>query len=881
MRRFAFVCNRHAVVSAALLLTCLIGPAALAADAGSYALVHVELDSPAVEASLRANTGLDVVQYKPGSHVEIVARPRDLAWLDGAGVRYRTIHADLTAHYAAKSRGPNFGLFHTYSEATDWLDVMHADHPDVVSAKWSIGTTHEGRDIWCVRVSDNPETDETGEPEILFDGMHHAREIMSSETVLMLIDLLGASYGVDPEITWLLDNREIYLVPIVNPDGVVYNEAIAPDGGGMWRKNRRDNGDGSYGVDPNRNYPYQWGGEGSSDDTFDDLYRGPSPASEPEVQAIMALVDAHEFVTHQTNHTYSNFTLYPWGYTDGDSPHEATYVYMGDIMTQYNGYAPGQPSDLLWYGVVSGGTFDWVYGDTTGHPLCYAFSNEIGGSSDGFWPDESRREALFNENVWPSLYLIMCAGPYVRSDAPVVVGGDGNGRLDAGETAGLAFDLDNMAVDADATNVTIALSTDDPYLLPHETSRALGTVAARGSADIAAAPFSATLDAACPDGRAVVVNATIAWDGGLIEQDLIYPAGAAQILFADDFEGPMTAWTTTGQWDLTSGMSHSPSTSLTDSPGLDQDYGDEETTSATLTDGVPVPAAGVLTFWHRYDIEDDYDYGYVQVSGDGGPFTTVGTYTGLQSTWTQVEIDLAAYNGQAVRVRFELVTDYSVHEDGWYVDDVVIEGVGSSNALPPAPALIDPAPGAETPTTATLSCGTVTDPEGDTVTYGFRVYDDAALTSVVFATDGIAAVDDQAQVDVAGLTDGATYWWRAFGADETEWGLMGEARAFTVNAATAVDGVILGFDLRQLDRTGGESVRLSLNLPRAGDLAVTVYNARGQAVRTLASGERSAGAHVLTWDGRDAAGRAAASGVYFVKARSGAETAVSRVLMVR
>jgi len=397
--------------------------------------------------------------------------------------------------------------------------------------------------------------------------------------------------------------------------------------------------------------------------------------------------------------------------------------------------------------------------------------------------------------------------------------------------------------------------------------------------DFDATPFSASLDPACPDGRALPVLAQIAWDGGAIDHKLVYPAGSAQILFEDDFEGAFVNWTTTGQWDLTSSQSHSPSTSLTDSPS--GEYGDETLTSATLTTGVLVPVGGTLSFWHRYDIEEGWDYGYVQVSGDDGPWNTMASYTGLQSAWILVEIDLADYSGQEVRVRFELDTDYSVTEDGWYVDDVVIEGVGSANALPPAPALIDPAPGGETPTTAVLSCGTVTDPEGDTVTYGFRVYDDAALTSVVFATDGIAAVDDQAQVDVAGLTDGATYWWRAFGADETEWGLMGEARAFTVNAATAVDGVILGFDLRQLDRTGGESVRLSLNLPRAGDLAVTVYNARGQAVRTLASGERSAGAHVLTWDGRDAAGRAAASGVYFVKARSGAETAVSRVLMVR
>nr|MBC8424916.1 immune inhibitor A [bacterium] len=272
---------------------------------------------------------------------------------------------------------------------------------------------------------------------------------------------------------------------------------------------------------------------------------------------------------------------------------------------------------------------------------------------------------------------------------------------------------------------------------------------------------------------------------------------------------------------------------------------------------------------------------YAQVSGDGGAWTNVGTYTGLQSAWTQIEVDLSAYAGQSVRVRFELDTDYSVIEDGWYIDDVMIEGVGSTNALPPAPALLGPLPGGEVQPTTNLYCGTVTDPEGDDVTYGFRVYDDPELTSVVFATQDIAAIGAQAQAEVTGLTDGVTYWWRAFAADSIEWGLMGDTRSFVVNDATDVDGVILGFDLRQLVRTGGENVRLALDLPRAGDLTVTVFNARGQAVRTLASGDRAAGSHLLTWDGRDASGRSAASGVYFVKARTGHESAVARVLMVR
>ncbi|MDP6669432.1 MAG: M14 family zinc carboxypeptidase, partial [Candidatus Krumholzibacteria bacterium] len=77
----------------------------------------------------------------------------------------------------------NFGIYHTYSEAIAWMDSLHMLYPEVVSEKWSIGQSHQGNDLWCFRVSDNPEQDEV-EPELLFDGLHHAREIMASEMPL-------------------------------------------------------------------------------------------------------------------------------------------------------------------------------------------------------------------------------------------------------------------------------------------------------------------------------------------------------------------------------------------------------------------------------------------------------------------------------------------------------------------------------------------------------------------------------------------------------------------------------------------------------------------------------------------------------------------------
>jgi carboxypeptidase T len=797
--------------------------------------------------------------------------------LTNSGIPFDVVIGDMEAHYATRFVGTvgNYGIYHTYSQVVTWLDDLHTAYPNVVSAKWSLGQSGQGNDIWCVRVSDNPEVDEAGEPEVMFDGMHHAREIMASEMPVMLIEYLASNYGTDPTITYLLDNREIYVVPVVNPDGSLYNESTNPSGGGMWRKNRRNNGDGSYGVDPNRNYPYEWVGPGSSTDPSSDTYRGPSPGSEPEIQALMGLFNSHAFVTAQSFHSYSNLTLYPWGYTNSDSPHEAIFVHMADIMTRDNGYAPGQPGELLY--TVNGGSFDWVYGASLEHPTCFSFTNEIGSGSDGFWPLESRRDALFQENLWPSIYQIMASGLYVEAHTPVVIGGDGNGRLDAGETAGLSFSLENLGVVTTASNVTVTLSTDDPYIVLQETSRNLGGMGAMSTIDASAAPFMVDVNAVLPASRSISVHLVVDADGVVSEYDLVYPAGSSSVLFADDFESGTGEWVLTGNWGTTSSSSHSATTSLTDSPV--GEYGDETLTSATTVSPINLPAGATLSFWHSYEIESNYDYGYVRVSTDQSSWNTVATYDGYATSWAQVEVNLDAYAGQTVWIRFEFDTDYSVTYDGWYIDDVSVSGVGSTNLLPPAPALLDPLDGGLFGSPFNLTCGTVIDPEGDPVTYGFRVYDNVEMTNVVFASSGVASVGAQAQDEVASLNPGQTYWWRAFAADTEEWGLMGDVRSFTVDTTSGV-GIDLGrLTLRSISNTNGST--LQLDLPRSGDVTVEIFNARGQVVRTLASGHHDSGLHRLSWDGRDVQGRNSASGVYFVRAQAGQDIVTTRVTMVR
>ncbi len=399
----------------ALAAAAILAAAAPDAAADTHALVRAWIDSPADQAAWdRELPALDVAAGLRGDHYDLVIPAGELQerlddWRS-RGARVEVVQADLETFYASRlDSRDNFGLYHTYGENLAWLDQLRLQYPQVIGARWSLGNSIEGRPIWCLRVSDNPDTDEAGEPEVLFDALHHAREVMSSEMVMMLAEYLAQQYTAgNPDIVELLDTTEIYLVPMVNPDGFVYNETTNPDGGGVWRKNRRLNVDSSRGVDCNRNYPYEWGCEGGSSGTpSSETFRGTAPGSEPEVQAMMALINAHDFVVRQSYHTYANMTLYPWGFTAGDTPDEDSFRELAAEMTALNGYTPGQPPDILYE--VCGGSFDWDYGQQDQHTKIFGFTTEMGGDGDGFWPSDARRQPLFDENIGPALTLIEAA----------------------------------------------------------------------------------------------------------------------------------------------------------------------------------------------------------------------------------------------------------------------------------------------------------------------------------------------------------------------------------------------------------------------------------------------------------------------------------------
>ncbi len=403
--------RRFALVAVSLLLLA----ATLTAANPKLMQIRVFLDSKTDYLKVQS-LHPDIV-FRGKDYFDVVADQAGYEKINQAGLRYEITIEDVVAFNQSRlDVTKDMGGYKTLDEINAYIDNIVNEHRNTVAPKLNIGTTIEGRTMWAIKISDNPTTDED-EPEILFHAAIHAREVITPEVCLALMDTLTNYYGIDPHITELVNTREIWFVVPVNPDGYYHNQVLEPNGGGMWRKNRRDNGDGTYGVDLNRNYSYQWGYDdvGSSPYTGDATYRGTGPFSEPEAQNMRDFIASRQFVITMDYHSYSNLILWPWGYDYILCPDNDLYVQLGDtLQTLTGGYAPSPITGLY---LVNGSTVDWGYGEQIIKNKNFALTIEVGNSSDGFWPPLSRVQPLIQENLPGALYLIEVAG-YIYQIGP-------------------------------------------------------------------------------------------------------------------------------------------------------------------------------------------------------------------------------------------------------------------------------------------------------------------------------------------------------------------------------------------------------------------------------------------------------------------------------
>ena len=327
------------------------------------------------ERSRIANTGM-TIEFVRSDAVWGFALPGDLKKLKAAGI---PILENLDPKLA---RGGHSVLgfpqrdenYHDYAEMMTAIQNLYNDHNDIMTVS-SIGNTHEGRNIWAIHINTTPSelaSGKSNKPGAMFFGTHHAREHLSTEVPLMLAQYLLKNRNQE-RIAKLLSSRDIWIVPMVNPDGVEWDIASGT-GYKMWRKNRKLNSNNTYGVDLNRNYGYQWGTGGSSSNPSSDVYMGESPFSEPETQAVKKFVEDNLNTTVMISfHTFSELILYPWGHKNGSIENRKdreVFETMARKMATWNGYKPQQSSDLY---IASGDTTDWAYGE---HGI-FAFTFEL------------------------------------------------------------------------------------------------------------------------------------------------------------------------------------------------------------------------------------------------------------------------------------------------------------------------------------------------------------------------------------------------------------------------------------------------------------------------------------------------------------------------
>jgi len=552
------------------------------------------------------NSDLDVAYIQPEQFVDIVADSLDIALLQLWGYTPLIVVPDLRAQ-AAGLLGASMGGYHTYVEVKAFLDSVAAARPDLVSPVFSIGQSLEAREIWGIKISDNPNGND-GRPEVFYNALTHAREPGGMEVLLYTIKYLLDNYGTDPLVTSLVNTRALYFVPVVNPDGYVHNQTIAPAGGGLWRKNRRPNGGGSFGVDLNRNFGYQWGypngGSGSSPGS--DVYRGTGPFSEPETQRVRDFVLLRNFSVEIHYHTYSNLWLYTWGYITDPTEDYWVHRAIADSAVQYNGYAP-MPAWQLYF--TNGTSIDWSYGRALPSKRVYSFTPEVGGPSDGFWPPVARIPVLCAENLMPNLFMAWVADnprKILPPEAPAFLAADSLVNDGSADLAWAETDLGNPAAG---------------FLLKLSTLPKIVTDSAKDSSNWALVDFSLSPD---PAGG----GDTVFFSG--VRDALISVMGSkTAYLVGSDDTLKFDAW-----YDIES--------------GYDYAYVEASTNGGkTFT-----PIAGNLS------------------TSDGSPYNRGNGITGNSGGWVQGLYPLNVYAGQKVRLRFSYFTDGGFAPDGIYLRNI-------------------------------------------------------------------------------------------------------------------------------------------------------------------------------------------------------------------
>ena len=685
----------------------------------TYSEIRIDMRHGSMQEFLDLGVGVCCGAATSHKHIQYTYNQHELELIKNAGFKFEVIIDDVVAFYnehgtsvynavdsdqrsLACEGGFDLDLFEyktpdnytygsmggymTHDETMDVLDDMREKFPNLITERMAIGdiVTHDGNQIFYLKLSDNPDVDED-EPEVFYNSLTHAREPNGMSNLIFYMWYLMENYGTNEEVTFLVDNTEMYFLPIVNPDGYKYNEFTNPNGGGFWRKNRRADEFGTvYGVDLNRNYGYFWGfdNNGSSTDPNSEVFRGDSAFSEPETEAVRQLCNAHNFQIALNYHTFGNLLIHPWGYDNSLTEENHIFKSMGRSMTIHNDYLTGTGIETVGY-TVNGDSDDWMYGDTIEKNAIYSFTPEVG---PGFWPSQDEIDLLNKQVLRMNLNAANCVHAFATArellaendlmmEGTFTFNFERHGLKDGDLSFVVESNTDGLnLINNEYTGLNMEIGEQMEFTINYEIDESV--------LNTSQLSLSAIIES---DERQMITE---------IEKSYIISDGPAlgdpQIVY-ENSNTTIDAYTSSGSWGLTTEEFVSEPSSITDSPN--GDYGDQVYSELVLNNTVDLSNAyeASLNFFAKWEIEPDYDWVQVQASIDGVSFTPLcGNYTepssidqapngshvfdGFQNDWVKESMDLSDFLGEEnVALRFIFASDYYVNGDGFYFDDLELE----------------------------------------------------------------------------------------------------------------------------------------------------------------------------------------------------------------
>lgn len=746
------------------------------AQTEKYYKVEITGGTELIPQLLKNGITIDHSEMKEGSVTTEISES-EVNTLKQNHIKYKVLISDMAAYYenriqqeylnkttaSGSCNAPNvakptnfhlgsMGGYFTFVEMQNILDSMALLYPNLITTKQALSPQSiEGRNLWYLKISDNPNVDEN-EPEVLYDALHHAREAASLSQLIFYMWYLLENYSTNPDVKFLVDNTELFFVPCVNPDGYVYNQTTNPNGGGMWRKNRRNNGT-TFGVDLNRNYGYNWGYDnvGSSPTSSSDTYRGTAGFSEPETQAMRNFCNARQFKTALNAHTYSNLLIYPWGYLPSFyTPDSATYVNWAVYMTETSRFLYGTGDQTVNY-VTNGDSDDWMYGEQTSKAKILPLTPEAGSASDGFWPATSRIidicKTTFNQNI--NLAKLVTNFALVRDAQDHFIFNNGYIKYDI-QRLGLVNGSFTVSISPVGTGIA---STGAAKVYPAMTINQV-------ISDSISYTLSVGLTPAQPIKYAIAID-----NGYYTHYDTITKVYGNAVTVLNDPCNNTSNWNAGGWGTSTSKFKVGPG-SITDSPTGNYANNANKTISLIAPLNLTNAIYAQMQYYTRFVLEKNYDFVQIYSSINSGaswqplcaryetaPSSFGGTnpvYDGLQDGWVKEDMNLNAFLGQNLLIKFVLTSDAGTTADGFYFDEFLVRKLVSTASTVPSIQINEfvnmyPNPNA----------GTVNFKNSSDTNYSIRIFNE--IGQEVIQKQQLPGNVEQMTLNLTGLADGFYY----------------------------------------------------------------------------------------------------------------------------